>query len=106
VVRPVAGVTCALNLFFIISLFVVLSSATSTAGYSWIEYGVPLYLYALLCIPLVTTVLAIVLPLAGAMAWRSAQWPWLSTLHYALVAVALVAFIPFLVYWNLLGFNL
>jgi hypothetical protein len=67
---------------------------------------VPLYVYALLCIPLITTVLAVALPFAGVMGWRSARWSWLSTLHYALVVLAILAFIPFLVYWNLLGFRL
>lgn len=98
---------CGLNLLFIAGLAAFLASATATQGldYSWVTYGPPWVLYALLFLPLLTTALAILLlPTVGA-AGRSHAWSRAENRYAALVILAQLAFIPFLLHWNLLGFH-
>ncbi len=83
-------------------LFMVLVT-TLTSVYP-LQFGVPLGLKALFVVPLLTTAMAIALPVLGVRAW-SAAWPTLGRVHYALVTLASFAFIWFLTVWNLLGFR-
>jgi CubicO group peptidase (beta-lactamase class C family) len=102
-----AGLASVLNLAFLVVLLLVMESAASTQDlhYSWLEYGVPPGVVALLCIPLVTTALAITLPVFAAVIWRRRTQPLAARLHYTLLVLAALTFIPFLRYWNLLGFH-
>lgn len=101
------GLTSALNLFFLVTLLLLMLSAASTQGqhYSWIEYGVPPAVIVLLCIPLLTTGLTAVLIALAVLAWRNRYWSLLRRLHYTGVTLGALAFVPFLLYWNLLGFH-
>ena len=58
---------------------------------------------------LLLTILAVVLTIGlvvfTVLAWKDRYWGILGRLHYTLVTLAAVVFIPFLHYWNLLGFH-
>lgn len=97
----IAGLIGTLNLVFLIgfplSLWLI--------GIWKLVYGVPAVVVALLCIPLLTTVLTVGLPIFTALAWKNKYWSVRGRLHYSLITLAALAFIPFLTYWNLLGFH-
>lgn len=59
----------------------------------------------LLCIPIFTSVLALVLPVFTVLAWMNPEWLFIEQVDYALVSIATLGFIPFLNYSNLLGFR-
>ena len=69
------------------------------------DFGVHPYYVVMLSIPLLA------IPLTGAMifftvmAWRRHSWGPRGRVHYTLCTVAAAAYIPFLYYWNLLGFR-
>ena len=96
-----AGLISTLNLVFLIgfplSLWLI--------GVWKLVYGVPAVVVALLCIPLLTTVLTVGLPIFTALGWKNNYWSVIRRSHYSLITLAALAFIPFLVYWNLLGFH-
>jgi hypothetical protein len=96
-----AGAIAALNLVFLIgfplSLWLI--------GVWKLVYGVPVVVVTLLCIPLLTTVLTLGLPIFTALVWRNKYWSVSRRWHYSLITLTALVFIPFLVYWNLLGFQ-
>lgn len=94
-----AGVASTLNLVFLIGFPLSLW----LLGVWKLIYGVPPIVIALLCIPLVTTPLAIGLPFVTLFAWKDKYWSVLKRWHYSLIALAAVIFVPVLAYWNLLG---
>lgn len=103
-----AGLVSGLALLFLALLAAALWSAVSTQAqhYSWLEYGAPPWAYGLLSLPLLSTALTPLLLSATIVAWRVTAWPLALRLHHSLVALAALAFIPFLLFWNLLGFHL
>ncbi|KYC43671.1 hypothetical protein WA1_00425 [Scytonema hofmannii PCC 7110] len=76
-------------------------------------YGVPVIVIGLLCLPLITAVLTIKLTLLTLSVWinkkrflNKQSSPKISSLmHYYLINLAALIFVPFLAYWNLLGFQ-
>ncbi|MEW5859909.1 MAG: hypothetical protein AB1861_21395 [Cyanobacteriota bacterium] len=76
-------------------------------------YGVPAIIIALLYIPPVTTGMTLGLPTFTVLAWKNKNWSIVerssfgaaSLTHYSLITLAALAFVPFLMYWNLLGFQ-
>lgn len=96
-----AGAIAALNLVFLIGFPLSLW----LMGVWKLVYGVPVVVVALLCIPLLTTVLTLGLPIFTLLAWKNKYWSASKRSHYSLITLAALAFIPFLVYWNLLGFQ-
>lgn len=102
-----AGLTCVLNVLFLVTLGGAMVSAIATEAehYSWLEYGVPGWVMAVLTLPLLTTALAGALAAFSVTVWRQARWSLLRRLHYSLVTAAALAFIPFLLFWNLLGYH-
>ncbi len=68
-------------------------------------YGMPPVMTALLFIPLVTTVLAAVLAVAAILAWTTRRGSIPGRLFFSSASLVALAFIPFLHYWNLLGFR-
>jgi len=68
-------------------------------------YGLPARVKGLLAIPFLTTPLAAVLLAVAGMAWSGALWT--PALRCLVTSLALLGagFIPFLAYWNLLGFR-
>jgi CubicO group peptidase (beta-lactamase class C family) len=93
-----AGVAAA-NLFFLAGMFLAFLNKVAMA------FGLPLYVWLLLCIPLITTAATLVILWQVLTAWRNQAGTASSRAFYSLVAFAAVAFIPFLAYWNLLGFH-
>ncbi|WP_242055564.1 serine hydrolase domain-containing protein [Nostoc flagelliforme] len=97
----VAGMVGTLNLLFLIGLPLSLW----LIGVWKLVYGVPGIVVALLCLPLITTVLALVLAVFTGLAWVNHTWSFIKRLHYSLITLAGLIFIPLLAYWNLLGFQ-
>lgn len=98
---------CALNVLFLVLLGVALWSAVSTQAehYSWLEYGAPPAVYALLCLPLLSAALTPILAAVSIAGWwrgRGSAW---ARSYHSVVALAALAFLPFLAFWNLIGFH-
>jgi CubicO group peptidase (beta-lactamase class C family) len=70
-----------------------------------LAYGLPSYVAFLLCIPIVTTAAVPIILWQTFRVWRTRSGSSLSRTFYSLAAFAAVCFIPFLIYWNLLGFH-
>ncbi|WP_035140717.1 serine hydrolase domain-containing protein [Fischerella sp. PCC 9605] len=97
----IAGLVGTLNLVFLIGLPVSLW----LIGVWKLVYGVPGVVVALLCLPLVTTILSLGLLIFTALAWFNNYWSLIGRMHYSLITLAALIFIPWLAYWNLLGFR-
>jgi hypothetical protein len=95
-----AGVTCGLILAMLLAVGCHLYSSPLALAYG--ELGAIPYL---LVLPLATTASTVCLVLFLMFSWKKRYFGLLGRLHYALVVVAAAAVIPFLWYWNLLGFN-
>ena len=68
-------------------------------------YGVPAIIITLLYIPPLTTGMTLGLPRFTVLAWKNNNWSIVERSHYSLITLAALAFIPFLMYGNLLGFQ-
>ncbi|MEE9179862.1 MAG: serine hydrolase [Vicinamibacteria bacterium] len=73
-------------------------------AYSYL-YGMPPVMMALLVVPLVTVTLSVVLAAATALTWKRGAGSLPGRLYFSLATLIALAFIPFLHYWNLLGFR-
>lgn len=94
----VASVGGVLNVVFLVGLGYML-----TAMDPWqFLVGLPAGIEALLVLPKVTTALAVVAAGLCVGAWAKGWWSGVFRAYYTIVVVALIAFIPFLMYWNLL----
>lgn len=100
-VRLLAALLGILNLFFIIGF-----SAAMMQGLTGGLPYTPPWLVALLLIPILTSILAIILLLSAVPAWKNRYWSLVGRLHYSLVTLAALAFVWLANYWNLLGFRL
>jgi CubicO group peptidase (beta-lactamase class C family) len=96
-----AGLIGTLNLAFLIGF----PLSIWLYGFWRLVYGVPAVAIAFLCIPVLTTVLTLGLIVFTALAWKNNYWSWQRRSHYSLITLAALVFIPFLTYWNLLGFQ-
>ena len=98
--RTIAGVVATLYLAFL-----VLLTGMALPTQPDLDFGVHPYYVVMLSIPLLA------IPLTGAMifftvmAWKRHYWGRRGRIHYTLCTVAAVAYIPFLHYWNLLGYR-
>jgi CubicO group peptidase (beta-lactamase class C family) len=97
----IAGIVSTLYLVFLIGfpLSLWLYGAWKLA------YGVPAFAIAFLCLPLIATALTLALPVFTVQAWTNKYWSVWMRSHYSLITLAALVFIPFLTYWNLLGFQ-
>ncbi|MGF1591054.1 MAG: serine hydrolase domain-containing protein [Pleurocapsa sp.] len=68
-------------------------------------YEVPTPVIILLYLPLIASGLTIALPILSFLAWKNNYWSFLVRLRYSIFTLAALMFIPFLNYWNLLGFR-
>jgi len=96
-----AGLIGTLNLVFLIGF----PLSIWLYGFWRLVYGVPVVAIAFLCIPLLTTVLTLGLFIFSTWAWKNNYWSLMRRSHYSLITLAALVFIPFLTYWNLLGFQ-
>jgi CubicO group peptidase (beta-lactamase class C family) len=95
----------ALNAFFLVVFFVILQWVASGASDIAFNLGMPPVLAALVAVPLLTSVLAVVLLALWLAGWRRRALSGRGvTLVGSFVAVSLL-FIPWLHTWNLLGFR-
>ncbi len=69
-------------------------------------YGVPTFVLVVLALPLAAAALTVGSIWIGTKAWLKSYWSLPERLHYSLVVLSLALFIPFLHYWNLLGYRL
>ncbi|MEA5504780.1 serine hydrolase [Halotia wernerae UHCC 0503] len=97
----IAGLVGSLNIIFLLGFPLSLW----ITGVWKLVYGVPTVVIILLCLPLVTTFLTIGLTLFTGLAWIDKSWSLRERSHYSLITLASWIFIPFLAYWNLLGFK-
>lgn len=96
--RWVAAAVAVLIPLFLVRLLMVLSRPMD------VIFGMTPALKAVLALPLLSTALTLAMLWLAVRAWRSAAWPPAARLHYAVVTGGALLFIPFLWYWNLLGF--
>lgn len=99
--RFLIGSVGALNLIFLIGLTVALLGVDQME----FAYGLPPFIFALLSIPLVTTGLTIGLFYNTVLDWKDGVGSVPERAYNTLVLLTALAFIPFLEYWNLLGFR-
>lgn len=99
-----AVVTCGLNLAGAFGMLTIASIAKNSDRFKLV-YGVPKIITFLLGILLLTSVLALCLPVFIIAAWLNNEWLLIERLHYSLVTITALGLIPFLNYWNLLGFR-
>ena len=82
-------------------VFVVGLAACLSGAFGSLEYGIPTALVLLLGIPVLTTAVTLALLPESLRSWSRGARPWARTLALA----AALAFIPWLAYWNLLGWR-
>ncbi|MBE9127724.1 MULTISPECIES: serine hydrolase domain-containing protein [unclassified Coleofasciculus] len=97
--KLLAVLVSVLNLVFVIGLGLV----------TWLEmwqflYGLPIAAIALFYIPPITTGLSLGLLICTVLAWKDKYWSAWARVYYSVMTLAAIAFLPFLVQWNLLGF--
>jgi hypothetical protein len=97
--RLTAGIMSGLCVLFLIGLFAVFSRPEQ------IMYGIPFSLNILLTLPFIALVLAVGVLIFSVIVWIKNYWSWCSRVYYLLVLFAFVAFLWFLNYWNLLGYQ-
>lgn len=96
-----AGIVSLLDILFVAGLaFLILSNPES------LEFSVPPLLIGLLTGALVSSVLTVGVVLCLIPTWWGRFWSLEQRIHYTLVALAALAFVGELAYWNLLGFRL
>lgn len=99
--RWLAGIVCLVNLIILGTLLVLILTEQVTD----IQYGVPPWLVAIFILALVSALLTIGVLLCTLLAWGKHWWGTTSRIHYTLVALAALAFVIELAYWNLLSFR-
>ena len=99
-----AGIICGLNLVCALGMLAI-AHLTKNNERLKLVYGVPKIVTLLLYVLLLTSILAIGLPVFTIMAWSSGRWLLIERLHYSLVTIIALGSIFFLDYWNLLGFR-
>lgn len=87
---------CSLNLLFIAGILFLAQE---------LIYKETKKLFFLLCIPILTSVLAVVLSIFAILAWLNPELSFIEHISYSIIAIASLGFVPFLNYWNLLGFR-
>jgi len=97
--RGLSGGFSSLFVLFFIGFLIAASNQQTFAS------GVPLYLIGVLSLALVASVLAMVSFAFIVLAWKNRYWSLAGRVHYTIVTLAALAFIWFLVNWNLLGFQ-
>lgn len=100
-VKLLTGFVSTLNLIFLISVII---SFLFTNRWEFM-YGVPPVLLGTLCIPLLSISATIGLLFLSIPAYQNKYWSNSQKLNYTFMMLALLVFMPFLNYWNLLGFR-
>jgi CubicO group peptidase (beta-lactamase class C family) len=90
---------CAGNVAFMVGMVPAFANTTVQE----LALGLPRSITVLLELPRLTTILALAALGAAAVAWRRSSWSALTRLHYSLVVLAGLAYIPFLLHLGLLS---
>ncbi|HKU15678.1 MAG TPA: serine hydrolase domain-containing protein [Steroidobacteraceae bacterium] len=98
--RPVLALSGALLLLFIVAIALILAG-----GLENLIYKIPPSLYVALTFPLLAIPFALLAAWFAVGVWRAGTWTFGARLHYSLAAVATLAFLIVLNYWNLLGYR-
>jgi uncharacterized integral membrane protein len=102
--RWIAGSAAILMLLFVLLLSMMMNQ-TNLVEQFFASVSVPLPLILLLVIPVIAAILTLfVIPLT-VLAWLKKYWTLQGRIHYTLVTAALVAFIWWLNFYNLLGWK-
>lgn len=99
-VRLFSGITCGLNLVFLIG-FVITFLQLQSIGI----YGLPEYVTLLFVIPFISIVLAVTSAIFIIIAWLHRNGDTIWRIYHSFIAFISLMFIPFLLYWNLIGFR-
>lgn len=93
----------------VVSLLVILSPVSGIVMVLLTKehqlYSIPPILYVALSFLLLASVLGLALPVFAFLAWRDRYWSLGSRLLFSLLALAALCMMPFMGYWNLLGFR-
>jgi hypothetical protein len=98
--RPSLALSGAFLLLFLISIALILSG-----GFVNLIYKIPTSLKLALTFPLLAIPFALFAAWLAVGIWRARVWTFGARLHYSLAAVAVLAFLIVLNYWNLLGYR-
>jgi CubicO group peptidase (beta-lactamase class C family) len=98
--RPTLALSGGLLLLFLIAIGLILAG-----GFENLIYKIPTSLYVALTFPLLAIPFALLAAWFAVGVWRSGTWSFGARLHYSLAAVAVLAFLVVLNYWNLLGYR-
>jgi CubicO group peptidase (beta-lactamase class C family) len=103
-----AGTAVGTAVFVSLLLLVFIAGLDSLLGNSryrlQLIYGMTSEMYALLWVPIVTTILTAPVTWFALRAWQKRWWTIWGRAWYTIVAVTLLSFIPFFLNWRLLGF--
>ena len=95
-----ASLVCALDLVFLFGMTTYLVIVEPV----YLYYGIPKFIAGLLLLPLLSVPLTAALPILCVYTWKSGCWTVRGRLHYSLVTLSALAYIPLLNHWHLLGF--
>ena len=98
--RPTLALSGALLLLFLVVLAVILAG-----GFEGLISKIPPSLYFALTLPLLAIPVALLAAWFAVRIWRAGTWTLGARVHYSLAAVAVLAFLVVLNYWNLLGYR-
>ena len=86
-------------------LFIIVIAAILAGGFEGLIYKIPPSLYFALTLPLLAIPLALLAGWFTVRVWGAGTWTVAARVHYTLAAVAVLAFLIVLNYWNLLGYR-
>lgn len=98
-VRGVAGAISAFYIIFLVGIIMALSDPME------IMFGIPSLLKIALVFPLISAGLTVVALILTYFVWKNKYWTVCGRTQYTLIMLASAAFLWFLNYWNLFGFN-
>jgi hypothetical protein len=99
-IHVLAGIVSGLNILFVAGLVFLIATNPET-----LEFSVPPMLIALFQMARISSVLTVGVFLSLVLVWWRRFWSPGQRIQYTLVALAALAFVGELVYWNLLGFR-
>lgn len=102
--RWIAGSAAIMMLLFVLLLSMMMNQ-TNLVERFFTSIPVPLPLILLLAMPVIAAVLTLIVIPIAAFAWLKKYWTIPDRIHYTLVTAALVAFIWWLDFYNLLGWK-
>lgn len=89
-----------LGIVLVVALAIVLPDVLENVRSGW---GVPLPLRGLPLLGLASAALAVGMALCAGLAWRRNRWSYRDRVGYTLLSGAALGFVPFLLYWNMIG---